>query len=128
MYIWAPFEPPANKISFLPSRWFCVPSFKLAPLLNLVQTFNFDTFSCREQYTHILQTIKETGPVNTAREGFDKVKEHLQGDFALINDAAQIRYEVFNDCDLLEIGEPFAEQPYALAVQQGSHLQEMLSR
>ena len=83
---------------------------------------------CREQYTHILQTIKETGPVNTAREGFDKVKEHLQGDFALINDAAQIRYEVFNDCDLLEIGEPFAEQPYALAVQQGSHLQEMLSR
>ena len=82
----------------------------------------------REQYTHILQTIQETGPVDTARDGFNKVKEHLQGDFALINDAAQIRFEVFNDCDLIEIGEPFAEQPYALAVQQGSHLQEMLSR
>ena len=52
----------------------------------------------------------------------------MPGDFALINDAAQIRFEVFNDCDLIEIGEPFAEQPYALAVQQGSHLQEMLSR
>ena len=38
------------------------------------------------------------------------------------------RYEVYHDCNLTEIGEPFAEQPYALAVQQGSHLQEELSR
>ena len=38
------------------------------------------------------------------------------------------RYAVYDDCDLIEIGEPFAEQPYALAVQQGSYLQEMLSR
>jgi ionotropic glutamate receptor len=46
----------------------------------------------------------------------------------LIWESFLIRYEVYNDCDLLEIGEPFAEQPYALAVQQGSHLQEMLSK
>ena len=38
------------------------------------------------------------------------------------------RYEVYHNCNLTEIGEPFAEQPYALAVQQGSHLQEELSR
>ena len=37
------------------------------------------------------------------------------------------RYEVYHNCNLTEIGEPFAEQPYALAVQQGSHLQEELS-
>jgi len=36
--------------------------------------------------------------------------------------------KVYNNCNLTEIGEPFAEQPYALAVQQGSHLQEELSR
>ena len=36
-------------------------------------------FYHREQYTHILQTIKETGVVDTAREGFNKVKDHLQG-------------------------------------------------
>ncbi len=35
---------------------------------------------------------------------------------------------MYNNCNLTEIGEPFAEQPYALAVQQGSHLQEELSR
>ena len=38
------------------------------------------------------------------------------------------RYEVYNDCDLVEIGEPFSEQPYSLAVQQGSYLAEELSR
>ena len=35
----------------------------------------------------------------------------------------QIRYEFYNNCNLTEVGEPFAEQPYAVAVQQGSHLQ-----
>ena len=35
---------------------------------------------------------------------------------------------MYHNCNLTEIGEPFAEQPYALAVQQGSHLQEELSR
>ena len=44
---------------------------------------------------------------------------------------SRIKYEVYNDCNLDEIGEPFADQPYALAVQQGSHLQvmtELISR
>ena len=29
---------------------------------------------------------------------------------------------------LYKVGEPFAEQPYAVAVQQGSHLQEEISK
>lgn len=85
-------------------------------------------YPIREQYTHILQVIKDTGPVESFESGFKQVKSHTKGDFALIHDAAVIRYEVYNDCDLIEIGEPFAEQPYALAVQQGSHLQELLSK
>ena len=67
--------------------------------------------------------INDTVPVNSADIGFAKVREHTEGNFALIHDAARIKYEVYNDCDLVEIGEAFADQPYALAVQQGSHLQ-----
>ena len=40
----------------------------------------------------------------------------------------QIKYEYYNNCNLTEIGDPFAEQPYAVAVQQGSHLQEEISK
>ena len=40
----------------------------------------------------------------------------------------QIRYEYYNNCNFTEVGEPFAEQPYAVAVQQGSHLQEEVSK
>ena len=41
---------------------------------------------------------------------------------------SQIRYEYYNNCNFTEVGEPFAEQPYAVAVQQGSHLQEEVSK
>ena len=50
------------------------------------------------------------------------------GTFAFIHEASQIKYEYFNNCNLTEIGDPFAEQPYAVAVQQGSHLQEEISK
>ena len=39
-----------------------------------------------------------------------------------------MKYEYYNNCNFTEVGEPFAEQPYAVAVQQGSHLQEEISR
>ncbi|VVC86820.1 unnamed protein product [Leptidea sinapis] len=39
-----------------------------------------------------------------------------------------IKYEITRNCNLTEVGEVFAEQPYAIAVQQGSRLQEDLSR
>ena len=38
------------------------------------------------------------------------------------------RYAYYSNCNLTEVGEPFAEQPYAVAVQQGSHLKEEISR
>ena len=55
--------------------------------------------------------------------GFQKVEEDTDGTFAFIHEASQIKYEYYNNCNLTEIGDPFAEQPYAVAVQQGSHLQ-----
>lgn len=51
-----------------------------------------------------------------------QVLESEQGEFALIHDSAEIRYEVSRNCNLTEVGELFAEQPYSIAVQQGSEL------
>ena len=51
-----------------------------------------------------------------------------EAEFAFIHDAKELQYVMYHSCELTEIGEPFAEQPYAIAVQQGSYLQEEVSR
>lgn len=48
-------------------------------------------YPIREQYTHVLQVLKDTGPVESSDAGFKKVLSHTDGDFALIHDAARIR-------------------------------------
>ena len=63
-----------------------------------------------------------------AKDGFQRVLDDEEGTFAFIHDAAEIRYEYYNNCNFTEVGEAFAEQPYAVAVQQGSHLQEEISK
>ncbi|XP_037030055.1 uncharacterized protein LOC119069934 isoform X1 [Bradysia coprophila] len=85
-------------------------------------------YPIREQYGHILLAINSSNPVRDAAEGFRKVNEHENADFAFIHDTAEIRYEISRNCNLTEVGEPFAEQPYALGIQQGSYLQDELSR
>ncbi|KAK4296128.1 hypothetical protein Pmani_031354 [Petrolisthes manimaculis] len=85
-------------------------------------------YPIKEQYTHILQVIQDSQPVQMASQGFHRVLENKKGEFAFIHDASEIRYQVYQDCLLTEVGEPFAEQPYAIAVQQGSHLQDEISR
>ena len=66
--------------------------------------------------------------VDTAQEGFQRVLDDEKGTFAFIHDASEIKYNYYQNCNFTEIGEPFAEQPYAVAVQQGSHLQEEISK
>ncbi|KAK9303879.1 hypothetical protein QLX08_004603 [Tetragonisca angustula] len=85
-------------------------------------------YPIKEQYGHILQAITQVGPVASSKEGFQKVIESENAEFAFIHDSAEIKYEVTRNCNLTEVGEVFAEQPYAIAVQQGSHLQEEISR
>ena len=51
-----------------------------------------------------------------------------EGTFAFIHEASQIKYEYYNNCNFTEVGDPFAEQPYAVAVQQGSHLKKEMSK
>ncbi|XP_078050194.1 ionotropic receptor 8a isoform X2 [Augochlora pura] len=85
-------------------------------------------YPIKEQYGHILQAIMQVGPVKSSEEGFRKVIESESSEFAFIHDSSEIKYEVTRNCNLTEVGEVFAEQPYAIAVQQGSHLQEEISR
>ncbi|XP_034837962.1 glutamate receptor ionotropic, kainate 2 [Maniola hyperantus] len=85
-------------------------------------------YPIREQYGHILLAINASGPVADAETGFQQVNEHSEADFAFIHDSAEIKYEITRNCNLTEVGEVFAEQPYAIAVQQGSRLQEDLSK
>uniref|UniRef100_A0A182K301 Ionotropic glutamate receptor C-terminal domain-containing protein n=1 Tax=Anopheles christyi TaxID=43041 RepID=A0A182K301_9DIPT len=84
-------------------------------------------YPIKEQYINILSAIESAEPVTTAAEGFQRVNERLDADFAFIHDSAEIRYEISRNCNFTEVGEVFAEQPYGIAVQQGSHLQDELS-
>ena len=103
----------------------------------------------KEQYTHILRVIEQTGPVRSPEEGISmvsrfksdislqsvyskyyknfnykiskiqlKTEDHTDGDFAFIHDASEVRYQYYHNCNFTEVGEPFAEQPLAVAVQQ----------
>ncbi|KAJ1521276.1 hypothetical protein ONE63_002957 [Megalurothrips usitatus] len=85
-------------------------------------------YPIKEQYGHILLAIERAGMLPNASAGFQKVLESEDAEYALIHNAAHIRHQVSQNCNLTEVGDVFAEQPYALAIQQGSYLQEELSR
>lgn len=84
--------------------------------------FRIWDYPIKEQFGHILLAINSSLPVANATEGFKNVDSHGNADYAFIHDSAEIKYEVTRNCNLTEVGEVFAEQPYAVAVQQGSHL------
>lgn len=96
----------------------------------VTHNFNFNRFfsiriweyPIKEQYGQILMAINASNPVRDAEEGFRLVNEHENADFAFIHDSAEIKYEISRSCNLTEVGEVFAEQPYAIAIQQGSQL------
>lgn len=85
-------------------------------------------YPIKEQYGHILLAINASDPVANASHGFQNVRDHVNADYAFIHDSAEIKYEISRSCELIEVGEVFAEQPYALAIQQGSQLQDELSK
>lgn len=47
--------------------------------------------------------------------------------FDLKGDATDIRYQVLVNCDLQMVGEEFSRKPYAVAVQEGSPLRDLLN-
>lgn len=99
-------------------------------------------YPVKEQYASILMSIETAKPLPNASEGFRIVNERETSNFAFIHDAREIKYEVTRsefhlsigfqtlylirfcrNCNFSTVGDIFGEQPYALAVQQGSHLQ-----
>ena len=44
-----------------------------------------------------------------------------------LGDATDIRYQVLVNCDLQMVGEEFSRKPYAVAVQEGSPLRDLLN-
>ncbi|XP_060879415.1 ionotropic receptor 25a [Metopolophium dirhodum] len=85
-------------------------------------------YPIKEEYGQILAAIERTGTVPNRSVGYQMVLDNEQGEFALIHDSSDIEYEVYNNCNLTEVGEIFAERPYSIAVQQGSLIQEEISR
>ncbi|KAL5234431.1 hypothetical protein ACI65C_001841 [Semiaphis heraclei] len=85
-------------------------------------------YPIKEEFGQILAAIERTGTVPNRSVGYQMVLDNEQGEFALIHDSSDIEYEVYNNCNLTEVGEIFAERPYSIAVQQGSLIQEEISR
>ncbi|ODM95541.1 Glutamate receptor ionotropic, kainate 2 [Orchesella cincta] len=82
-------------------------------------------YPIREMYIHINSVIQKTKAVDSMDDGFQRA---IDDDYyAFIHDAAQTKYEVYQNCNLTLIGEAFAEAPYGLAVAQGNPLQDDLS-
>ncbi|XP_025420928.1 ionotropic receptor 25a [Sipha flava] len=85
-------------------------------------------YPIKEEFGQILAAIERTGTVPNRTIGYQMVLDNEQGEFALIHDSSDIKYEVYNNCNLTEVGETFGERPYSIAVQQGSLIQEEISR
>ena len=74
--------------------------------------------------------MRQVGFVDNVTAGVERVRQSTSSTegFAFIAEATEVKYAVLTDpCNLEEIGEEFSRKPYALAVQKGSPLKDMLS-
>lgn len=51
----------------------------------------------------------------------------LSSDLCFLGDAADFKYQKLINCDLQIIGDEFSRKPYAMAVQQGSPLKDVVN-
>ena len=58
---------------------------------------------------------------------FKGMNSSINWHFEHAGDATDIRYAALTNCDLQMVGEEFSRKPYALAVQQGSPLKDILN-
>ncbi|XP_059221283.1 ionotropic receptor 25a isoform X3 [Stomoxys calcitrans] len=80
------------------------------------------------KYTRIWQAMQDAKLPNTLDEAVARVRNSTPGnEFAFLGDSTDIRYLVLTSCDLEMIGEEFSRKPYGIAIQQGSHLKEILN-
>ncbi|KAK4002516.1 hypothetical protein OUZ56_004340 [Daphnia magna] len=83
-----------------------------------------------DKYTKIWQSMQDAALPQTFEEALTRVRasnaENNDG-FAFLGDATDIRYQVLVNCDLQMVGEEFSRKPYAVAVQEGSPLRDLLN-
>ena len=74
-----------------------------------------------------MSSVDTSGMVNHYEEGVKKVKES-EGDYAFIWDADVIRHIVNDDCNLIEIGQPFDNaKGYGIGTPLGSSYRDEVS-
>ena len=74
--------------------------------------------------------MKIAGFPTTEKEALERVRQSpspTEG-YAFIGEATGVKYAVLTDpCNFVEVGDEFSRKPYAIAVQKGSVLKDMLS-
>jgi len=78
-----------------------------------------------DKYTNMWRDMMDSMLPETFDAGVARV---LNGSFALIGDAAMIKYAEMTNCRLMKVGNEFNRRPIAIGVQQGSQLKEVLSQ
>lgn len=81
-----------------------------------------------DKYTKMWQAMQEAQLPSNLNEAVARVRNSTTATgFAFLGDATDIRYLVMTNCDLQVVGEEFSRKPYAIAVQQGSHLKDQFN-
>lgn len=81
-----------------------------------------------DKYTKMWQAMQEAQLPLTLEDAVARVRNSTTATgFAFLGDATDIRYLVMTNCDLQVVGEEFSRKPYAIAVQQGSHLKDQFN-
>ncbi|XP_043640733.1 ionotropic receptor 25a [Drosophila teissieri] len=81
-----------------------------------------------DKYTKMWQAMQEAHLPATLEEAVARVRNSTAATgFAFLGDATDIRYLQLTNCDLQVVGEEFSRKPYAIAVQQGSHLKDQFN-
>uniref|UniRef100_A0ABK9MJX4 Ionotropic receptor 25a n=1 Tax=Glossina morsitans morsitans TaxID=37546 RepID=A0ABK9MJX4_GLOMM len=81
-----------------------------------------------DKYTKMWQAMQEAQLPANLEEAVARVRNSTSATgFAFLGDATDIRYLVMTNCDLQVVGEEFSRKPYAIAVQQGSHLKDQFN-
>ncbi|XP_001356575.4 ionotropic receptor 25a [Drosophila pseudoobscura] len=81
-----------------------------------------------DKYTKMWQAMQEAALPATLDEAVARVRNSTAATgFAFLGDATDIRYLQLTNCDLQVVGEEFSRKPYAIAVQQGSHLKDQFN-
>lgn len=81
-----------------------------------------------DKYTKLWQRMQDAGLPKSLKDAVERVRSSKPATaFAFLGDATDIKYLAKTNCDLQYVGDDFSRKPYAIAVQQGSHLKDIVN-